>query len=137
MIAAIFNESVQFDLPIIAQGLPIPARVSNQFPAATLVLLGPSIPIAVNDAKEIILGTVRYFAGRGIAFGGDKWVTGCCRPRPSAEARRLGYRKSDPGFDTVVRNLVEWAAGTPGSGSGRNGSTVLRVADRAYLRMAK
>lgn len=91
----------------------------------------------MNYAGESTLATARYYNGRGIAFGAEKYVTACCRPKLTKLAKSMGKEKSDPGFDRLVRNLVALAAGPRGGGSGRNGSAVLRVAGRAYLRMAR
>eukprot|EP00198_Chlamydomonas_reinhardtii_P010244 XP_001699581.1 predicted protein [Chlamydomonas reinhardtii] len=104
----------------------VPPQVPNTVPASTLVLLGPAVPIVRNSLADPLIASTLYGRGRVAAFGGEKMITGCCKPRGKPTP-------SDPSLDTIIVNAADWAAWY----GKKVGKAIIRVADTRYMPMAK
>lgn len=135
---AAFNFSSQSDY--INMTFNVPSNITLLYPASTLALVGSAIPIVTNANGEAIIATNRYYLGSVAAFGGEKMITECCRPVVSRQAWKRGKRKSDPGLDQLINNIVDWAARRSRDlrpGGKRFQKAVVRVSDLEYVRMAR
>ena len=75
------------------------------------------------------MASANFRKGRVAAFGGERMVTECCRPSP----RRRGQAASDPGFDRLLLNVMDWAAYY----GWKARKAVLRVESEAFVPMAR
>ncbi|KAG2442818.1 hypothetical protein HXX76_002897 [Chlamydomonas incerta] len=126
VVASLFTSYVKVDYPQITAN--VPPSLPNRVPVATLVLTGPALPVVRSPSDDPIVATSHYGHGRVAVFGGEKLITGCCKPK----AKR-GRPTSDPGTDQLIVNIATWAAwyGT------KVGKAIIRVADLKFLPMAK
>ncbi|PNW70885.1 hypothetical protein CHLRE_17g737400v5 [Chlamydomonas reinhardtii] len=125
-VAAAFMFYVKVDYPQVTAN--VPPTLPNRVPVATLVLTGPALPVVRSPTDDPIVATSRYGHGRIAVFGGEKLITGCCKPKA-----KPGRPTSDPGTDQLIVNIATWAAwyGT------KVGKALIRVADIKFLPMAK
>ncbi|KAG2454293.1 hypothetical protein HYH02_001322 [Chlamydomonas schloesseri] len=123
-VASLFTSAVKVDYPQLTAN--VTPTLPNRVPVATLVLTGPALPVARSPADDPVVATSRYGHGRVAVFGGEKLITGCCKPKGKPAP-------SDPGTDRLIVNIATWAAwyGT------KVGKAIIRVADPKYLPMAK
>ncbi|KAG2426759.1 hypothetical protein HXX76_012816 [Chlamydomonas incerta] len=119
-----FQTSAKVDyVQIVAD---VPPQVPNTVPASTLVLLGPAVPIVRNSFSDPLIASTHYGHGRVAAFGGEKMITGCCKPGAKPTP-------SDPSLDKIIVNAADWTAWY----GKKVGKAIIRVADNRYVPMAK
>ncbi|KAG2454290.1 hypothetical protein HYH02_001319 [Chlamydomonas schloesseri] len=119
-----FQAAVKVDYVQIVAG--VPPQVPNTVPASTLVLLGPAVPIVRNTLADPLIASTIYGRGRVAAFGGEKMITGCCKPKGKPTP-------SDPYLDKIIVNTADWAAWY----GKKVGKAIIRVSDTRYMPMAK
>ncbi|KAG2454287.1 hypothetical protein HYH02_001318 [Chlamydomonas schloesseri] len=119
-----FQAAVKVDYVQIVAG--VPPQVPNTVPASTLVLLGPAVPIVRNTLADPVIASTIYGRGRVAAFGGEKMITSCCKPKGKPTP-------SDPSLDKIIVNTADWAAWY----GKKVGKAIIRVSDTRYMPMAK
>ena len=114
------------DYPLLVAGV---TSVENRVPASTIVLLNQGFPVLLNSQNSTLVASANFRKGRVAAFGGERMVTKCCRPSP----RRRSQAASDPGFDRLLLNVMDWAAHY----GWKARKAVLRVESEAFVPMAR
>ncbi|KAG2451592.1 hypothetical protein HYH02_004187 [Chlamydomonas schloesseri] len=139
----LFAASAAEDYPELVSD--VPQALPNLYPAATLALLGPSLPLLLSLQQQVVAAATRYGSGRAAVFGAEKMVTRCCSGVNGSSSSSGSYSgrgrslheaggtsgsssgssdgsSSDPAMDRLLVNAVRWAAtATPPTGHGGDG----------------
>ncbi|KAG2451596.1 hypothetical protein HYH02_004191 [Chlamydomonas schloesseri] len=135
----LFATSAAEDYPELVSD--VPQALPNLYPAATLALLGPSLPLLLSPQQQVVAAATRYGSGRAAVFGAEKMVTRCCSgvngsssnsgssngsssgSRNGSSTGSINGSSSDPAMDRLLVNVVRWAATAGGGRRNRSSSS--------------